>query len=276
MTDKPKQIDECFIIMPIAETDGYIQGHFGHVYQNIIKPACVMANVQPMRADEVKASNLIHLDILKRLIEAPIAICDLSSRNPNVLFELGIRQAFDKPVVLIQEENTPRIFDIAPLRYTEYSREMKYHDVLKSQKELAGAIEATQRADADAGSVNSIVKLLALDSGAKIPDLKGTKDDFAFGVLQAEMQDIRRILQTLVKTSVRPGISKNGVKTIEAELNELIEAWKSLKLMEDSANRENFIRHFRRELKEYIPKVQSGHELAIINDLMEEVTRFTN
>jgi len=187
--------NDCFIIMPIADADGYPPGHFKHVYDNIVAPSCEKAGFQAIRADDVKATNLIHLDILKKLIEAPIAICDLSSRNPNVLFELGIRQAFDKPVVLIQEADTPRIFDIAPLRYLEYSKEMRYHDVLKSQGELKEAIEATVAANGEAGNVNSIVKLLALNSPAKIPDLKGDKESLTLGVLQAEMREIRKMME---------------------------------------------------------------------------------
>src|SRR5688572_20012011 len=101
---------DCFIIMPIGDTDGYDAGHFTHVYSDIIKPAVSKTEFTPRRADEVTETNFIHLDILTKLIEAPMAICDLSSRNPNVLFELGIRQAFDKPVVLIQEKGTPKIF----------------------------------------------------------------------------------------------------------------------------------------------------------------------
>ena len=111
------------------------------------------------------------MDILKKLIDAPIAVCDLSTRNPNVLFELGIRQAFDKPVVLIQEKGTPKIFDIAPLRYLEYSKEMKYHEVLESQKKLQEAIEATKGVENEADNINSIVKLMALSSSAVIPNL---------------------------------------------------------------------------------------------------------
>jgi hypothetical protein len=215
MTDveKPK---ECFIIMPIADIDGYPKGHFKHIYENIIYPACEMAGYQAVRADEVKATNLIHLDILKKLIDAPIAICDLSSRNPNVLFELGIRQAFDKPVVLIQEAGTQKIFDIAPLRYLEYSKEMRYHEVLKSQNELREAIEATAAADGEAGNVNSIVKLLALNSPAKIPQLKGDKDSLAYGVLQAEMREIRKLMEmSMIERSRGP--RRNSIISIEYE-----------------------------------------------------------
>ena len=105
---------ECFVIMPIGDSDGYDKGHFSKVYEDIFKPACEKSNFKPVRADEVKQTNLIHLDILQKLIDSPMAICDLSSRNPNVLFELGLRQAFDKPTVLVQENGTPKIFDIGP------------------------------------------------------------------------------------------------------------------------------------------------------------------
>ncbi len=215
MTENEKQ-KECFIIMPISDVEGYPKGHFGHVYENIIYPSCEMAGYRAVRADEVKATNLIHLDILKNLIDAPIAICDLSSRNPNVLFELGIRQAFDKPVVLIQEAGTPKIFDIAPLRYLEYSKEMKYHDVLQIQKELKDAIEATAAADGETGNVNSIVKLLALSNPAMIPDLKGNKEELAFGMLQAEMREVRKLMEMAFHERGRPH-RRNSISAIEVE-----------------------------------------------------------
>ena len=136
---KEEKLQDCFIIMPIADPDGYDKGHFKKVYEDIIKIACTKANFNPVRADEVKQTNLIHLDILQKLLESPMAICDLSNRNPNVLFELGLRQAFDKPTVLIQEIGTPKIFDISPLRYTEYRKELKYRDVLEDQEFIAEA-----------------------------------------------------------------------------------------------------------------------------------------
>lgn len=209
-----KDAKDCFIIMQIADSEGYPSGHFGHVYDNIIKPSCENAGYNPVRADEVKETNLIHLDILKKLIEAPIAICDLSNRNPNVLFELGIRQAFDKPVVLVQEKGTPKIFDISPLRYLEYSKEMKYHDVLAIQKELIASIEATASAEGDATNINSIVKLLALNTPAKIPDLENGKEGLALEYLQSEMRDMRKMLEISMMDK-RAGQGKDSITAIE-------------------------------------------------------------
>lgn len=208
MTSEEKK--DCFIIMPISDADGYPNGHFGHVFENIIKPSCELAGYNPVRADQVKETNLIHLDILTKLIEAPMAICDLSNRNPNVLFELGIRQAFDKPVVLIQEKGTPKIFDIAPLRYLEYSNEMKYHDVLSIQEDLKKSIKATALAEADTNNINSIVKLLALNSPAKIPELENGKEGMALEYLQVEMRELRK----LIKSSIVQGQRNKGNPSI--------------------------------------------------------------
>lgn len=208
---------DCFVIMPISDADGYDKGHFERVYEDIVKPAVLNAEYIPRRADEVKETNFIHLDILRKLIDAPIAICDLSSRNPNVLFELGIRQAFDKPVVLIQEKGTPKIFDIGPLRYLEYDKGMKYHDVLQTQKELTEAIVATKAAEGQQGNINSIVRLMALSNPASIPTLEaGNKEAFAMDVLQTQLNDMRKMMEISLMEN-RRGVSKGGISTIEYE-----------------------------------------------------------
>ena len=230
----------CFVLMPIADCDGYEKGHFAHVYDDIIKPAIDKTEYTAIRADEVKETNFIHLDILKKLIDAPIAVCDLSTRNPNVLFELGIRQAFDKPVVLIQEKGTPKIFDIAPLRYLEYSKEMKYHEVLESQKKLQEAIEATKAAEGDSGNINSIVKLMALSSPAIIPNLDNSnKEVLALDVMRSQMNDLKMMMEMIVHEG-RKGISRRssiaaiGYERIVNRLDKI----SSLKMDIEQADRE--------------------------------------
>lgn len=217
MTEKAKQSKDCFVIMPISDADGYEKGHFLRVYEDIVKPAVERTEFKVKRADDIKETNFIHLDILRRLIDAPIAICDLSSRNPNVLFELGIRQAFDKPVVLIQEKGTPKIFDIGPLRYLEYDKGMKYHDVLKTQTDLTEAIIATKSAEGQQGNVNSIVRLMALSNPATIPTLEGdNKEAFAIDVLQTQLNDMRKMMEISLMEN-RRGVSKSSISSIEYE-----------------------------------------------------------
>jgi hypothetical protein len=177
--------------MPISDTDGYDAGHFQKVYEDILKPACKEAGYCPVRADDVKQTNLIHLDILQKLISSPMAICDLSSRNPNVLFELGLRQAFDMPTVLVQDIGTPKIFDIAPLRYTEYRRELRYREVLEDQTAITRAISETKDAVQKGTSVNSIVKILSLSKPASIEDISNTDPAGVLQLLRAEISELR-------------------------------------------------------------------------------------
>ena len=68
---KTNNEEYCFAIMPISDVDTHPKGHFHHVYQDIISPACEKSGFRACRADDVKATNLIQLDILKKLIEAP-------------------------------------------------------------------------------------------------------------------------------------------------------------------------------------------------------------
>ncbi|MDQ3819600.1 MAG: hypothetical protein M3362_18245 [Acidobacteriota bacterium] len=183
---------ECFVIMPISDPDGYEAGHFQRVYEDLFVPACERAGYRAVRADQVRQTNLIHLDVLQKIIDSPMALCDLSSRNPNVLFELGLRQAFDKPVVLVQEVGTAPIFDINPLRYTDYHREMLYRHVIEDQAKIAAAIMATKEDIGNKKSVNSIVKLLALTSPASLTSVpEGDKDTALLQVIMKELSTIR-------------------------------------------------------------------------------------
>lgn len=189
--EKKAASNDCFVIMPIADHDGYDKGHFTKVYEDIFKPACASAGFTAVRADEVKQTNLIHLDILQKLIESPMAICDLSSRNPNVLFELGLRQAFDKPTVLVQEAGTPKIFDIAPLRYTEYRRELRYREVLEDQSMISDAIKATKVATDQGEGVNSIVSILSLSKPASLKEVSNNDSAGLLQLVRAEMSEMR-------------------------------------------------------------------------------------
>lgn len=213
--------------MPISDQSGYETGHFSRVFNDIIEPACEKAGYKAVRADQIKETNLIHLDILQKIIDSPIAICDLSSRNPNVLFELGLRQAFDKPVVLIQEQGTPQIFDITPLRYTVYRPELKYREVLEDQLKIKDAIEATVRATSSekGQGINSLVKLLSISTPARLPENGGADTELEFQVLRAELNQIRTQLRDISLNLSSPqqiAISQSEQKVIlDSEISKL-------------------------------------------------------
>lgn len=150
----------CFIIMPIADMDGYEAGHFSRVYNHIIKPACEKSGFKAIRADDVTSSNFIVLDILRKIVECDLAICDLSGRNPNVMYELGLRQAFNKKTVLIKDNKTISPFDVQAFRYCEYDSLLRIDNAQKNVQVLSQAINSTFAHDVN--DVNSVVQLLKI------------------------------------------------------------------------------------------------------------------
>lgn len=192
MTDKLEagvEKPECFLIMPISDPDGYEVGHFRHVYEDLIRPACENAGYAPVRADDVSRTNFIQLDVLNRLLEAPMALCDLSAHNPNVLFELGIRQAFDKPVVLVQEEGTQQIFDIGLLRHVTYRKSLFFREVPVDQAKITAFLRETRDAASKDDGLNSLVKLLSVPAAASLRDVPDS--DPRFQLILAELTRLK-------------------------------------------------------------------------------------
>lgn len=165
---------KCFIIMPIADTPGYDPGHFNRVYEYIIKPACLSAGFKPERADDTKHTNTIILDILNQIVSADMAICDLSSKNPNVMYELGIRQAFNLPVVLLKDEVTNRVFDTSHLRDVSYDQSLRIDSVQLAITKLSDALTATY--EHRENDTNSLINILGIEP-AKTPEKKQIGQD---------------------------------------------------------------------------------------------------
>ena len=138
---------KCFIIMPISTPEGYTENHFKKVYETIIAPAVVKAGYEPYRVDDDRICDSIIDKILRNLVECEMAVCDLSSRNPNVMYELGIRQAYGKKVVLIQDEKSQPIFDVSAINTVFYNSRRIYEDVIASQNNISEAIISTAKED---------------------------------------------------------------------------------------------------------------------------------
>jgi hypothetical protein len=129
-----------------------------------------------------------------------MAVCDLSALNPNVLFELGMRQAFDKPVALIEEVGTPKIFDINPLRIARYRRERLYDEVVEDQRKITETIRTTFEAAGKSETVNSMVRLLSIKP-AKLADMAELQRDPMVQLMLAEIADLRGAIDRVAGAS---------------------------------------------------------------------------
>ena len=116
-----------------------------------------------------------------------MALCDLSNRNPNVLYELGIRQAYDKPVVLVQDEKTERIFDVSGISTVQYSSKRLYEEVLENRKAITEAIRSTKE-----GKQNSIIKVVNVKN-AEVQKGEVSKEDKIEVLLSGLREDVKEL-----------------------------------------------------------------------------------
>ena len=138
---------KCFVVMPLAEREGVRPpGYFKELYDCLIKPAVTEAGFVAETALRT-GSDVIHSTIINELAEADIVLADLTDHNPNVLFELGLRMAENKPVAIIKSDDTGRIFDVDNLlRVFEYDANLWPSTVARDRPDLTEHIKGTWEA----------------------------------------------------------------------------------------------------------------------------------
>jgi hypothetical protein len=134
----------AFVIIPFVEREieSHRQGFFHELLANVITPAAREAGFTVKTANR-KGSDLIQSTIISDLVSADLVIADLTEHNPNVLFELGIRIAKEKPIALIKSKETGRIFDVDNvIRVFEYSSNLWPSTIEKDLPSLRDHIKA--------------------------------------------------------------------------------------------------------------------------------------
>lgn len=144
MTDNTENNEKiCGIIRPIAKmNDFYTFEHWNSV-KDIMERAIKKAGYIPLTVSDSKGSTTIHSSIFLNLYQNEIVVCDVSNRNANVMFELGMRIAFDKPVVIIKDDKTPFSFDTSHIKHLEYPSDLRFQVIEKFIDDLADAIKDT-------------------------------------------------------------------------------------------------------------------------------------
>lgn len=184
----------CFAIMPISDHPNYPVAHFGEVYEYLIKPAAEEAGFSCERADTTSASHMIHVEIISKVHGADLCICDLSTRNPNVLYELGIRQAFDRPTVLINDNKTDRVFDVEGFRYSSYNCELRPASLEKDRAALVRAIEDTMQAHGKEKQIFSLVGFLGLKAAA-VTEVKDSPESARLEIIDRKLNAIMSTIE---------------------------------------------------------------------------------
>lgn len=138
-----KQKPICFVIMGFGKKTDPLTGNtydLNQTYKNIIKPSVLESGYECVRADEIKDSGLIDKSMYALLMQADLVIADITTYNPNALYELGIRHAV-RPfsTIIIKEKDGKIPFDIDHNRmflYSHLGEDIGMDEAKRCQKEL--------------------------------------------------------------------------------------------------------------------------------------------
>ena len=158
----------CFVIMPITTPRWAVESyngdvdHFAHVLEHLFRPALDQLGytVIPPAAS---GGDVIQASIIRNLNEADLVLCDLSTLNANVLFELGIRTALDKPVCMVADTVAGTLpFDTGIVNTHRYDPSLEAWVVAKELPKLADHIAATT---GDGDVRNSLWRYFGVEAG---------------------------------------------------------------------------------------------------------------
>ncbi len=106
--------DSCFVMMPFAEP-------IGGYYKTVYEPAISKSGLRPIRADDdIFATGKIIDQVWSGITAAKVLVAELTGRNPNVFYELGLAHALNKPVVLVSSNQADVPFDLQHIRVIYY------------------------------------------------------------------------------------------------------------------------------------------------------------
>jgi hypothetical protein len=180
----------CGLVMPISSIDGCNEQHWLDVKEILtesVEAAGFKANLVSY-ADDV---GIIQKRIIQNLYENPIVVCDVSGKNPNVMFELGMRLAFDKPTIIIKDDKTSYSFDTSPIEHLEYPRDLRFTKIVEFKEALKNKLTATLKKSIEDPSYTTFLKHFGTFTVAKLDTKEVSKEDFII----EELKDLKKTIQ---------------------------------------------------------------------------------
>jgi len=115
-----------FVVMPFGDDVA------GKAYEQIVQPVCRSQGFEVVRADEIHSTQVIYNDIVQGIRNATITIVDISGKNPNVMYELGVAHVLNQQatIMLTHDDVGESPFDI------KHFRIIPYKDTIEGTKKL--------------------------------------------------------------------------------------------------------------------------------------------
>lgn len=132
---------KCLVLMPFAE-------QYREVYTEVYKPTCARLGLDCWRVDEISRPGSITRDIVEGILDSDVVIADLTSRNANVFYELGIAHSTGNKTIMTVQTMADIPFDIANYRVLVYEQTISgsrkfSRELEKAIQELLAALDRT-------------------------------------------------------------------------------------------------------------------------------------
>jgi hypothetical protein len=118
--------DHCFYLGPF-------RAPFDEVYRDHVVPTLGNEGITVERADEIFSTDVLIEDIWAGIVAATFVVADLTTKNANVLYEVGMAHTVGKPVIIITQDIDDVPFDLRHRRCIEYQHTPRGCEELEQQ-----------------------------------------------------------------------------------------------------------------------------------------------
>lgn len=148
----------CFSVMGFGKKMDYENAKeidLDIIYKKVIKALFdeEIADYELIRADEIAGSALIDVSMYTLLMKADLVIADITTLNPNAIYELGVRHALKPYSTIIMAEKKCKIpFDLSHSRflvYDEIGEELDDSEANAIKKQLKAFVDASETMEPD-------------------------------------------------------------------------------------------------------------------------------
>lgn len=212
---------KCGVIMPISPIDGCSAEHWADVRTIISQSVSSITEVSfsvtlVSDADDI---GVIQKRIVNNIYDCDVIVCDVSCKNANVMFELGMRLAFDKPTVIVKDDVTEYSFDTGIIEHISYPRDLRFNRIISFKEILANKVLATYKNSQENKDHSTFLKNFGTFEVASIKREKLSPDQAIMSAL-SDLGEQVAALRNLVIRRDRP-VGGRSLSKIDINLPEV-------------------------------------------------------
>lgn len=192
----------CFVISPIGGKGTDTRLRSNQVFDHIIEPIVSALGYEADRADKIAVPGMITDQIIEHLLNDDLVIADLTGRNANVFYELAIRHAIRKPVVIMISDDEDIPFDVSQSRAIQFNHR-DLDSVAECKSELEKQINfLEEKPDQVFSPVSTAIDLQAMRESS---DPSEQRDAHILSSIQALQADVHRLERRVDLSTHVPG-----------------------------------------------------------------------